>query len=193
VQYEHFKFESLKTDHFDIYFYPEEKEAAQQAARMAERWYARHKFILQHELNGRQPTLLYASHPQFEQTNALGGGDIGEGTGASPCVAAPVVLPFAARERPIVSSPSWCCVPIRYHRVELAQVSLPPGCNAPVVIEHESFSRSARAIRTPRWMRDAVKSKAALVAAARRSTLLSLSLRLPGALNRPTLGRWRYR
>ncbi len=96
VQYESFKFKILKTDHFDIYFYPEEKEAAQQAARMAERWYARHKFILQHELNGRQPIMLYASHPHFEQTNALGGGNIGEGTGGvTEALLRRIVVPFA--------------------------------------------------------------------------------------------------
>lgn len=95
VQYENFKFEILKTDHFDIYFYPEEKEAAQQAAHMAERWYARHKFILQHELSGRQPILLYASSPQFQQTNAVSG-EIGEGTGGvTEALQRRVVLPFA--------------------------------------------------------------------------------------------------
>ena len=33
VQYENFDFKILKTEHFDVYFYPEMREAAQQAAR----------------------------------------------------------------------------------------------------------------------------------------------------------------
>jgi Tol biopolymer transport system component len=80
VQYENLNFRVLKTEHFDIYFYPREREAADQAGRMAERWYARLSSILDHDLNGRQPLILYASSPQFQQTNAVGG-DIGEGTG----------------------------------------------------------------------------------------------------------------
>ena len=80
VQYETFDFRVLKTEHFDIHFYPPEKTAAVHAARMAERWYARLASILDHELSGRQPLILYASAPEFQQTNAVGGG-IGEGTG----------------------------------------------------------------------------------------------------------------
>jgi hypothetical protein len=80
VQYENFDFRVLKTEHFDIYFYPPEEAAAAHAARMSERWYARLSSILDHELSGRQPLILYASAPEFQQTNAVGGG-IGEGTG----------------------------------------------------------------------------------------------------------------
>jgi WD40 repeat protein len=80
VQYEKFDFRVLKTEHFDIYFYPPEEAAAAHAARMSERWYARLSSILDHELSGRQPLILYASAPEFQQTNAVGGG-IGEGTG----------------------------------------------------------------------------------------------------------------
>ena len=36
--------------------------------------------LLGHELRGRQPLVLYASHPDFEQTNAIQG-ELGEGTG----------------------------------------------------------------------------------------------------------------
>ena len=49
VQYRTFDFRVLKTPHFDIYFYPEEEAAARDAARMAERWYARLSRILDHE------------------------------------------------------------------------------------------------------------------------------------------------
>jgi len=80
VQYKTFDFQILRTQHFDIYFYPEERQAAQQASLMAERWYARLSKVLGHELRGRQPLILYASHPEFEQTNAIPG-ELGEGTG----------------------------------------------------------------------------------------------------------------
>lgn len=80
VQYKAFTFEVLKTEHFDIYFYAGERDAARMVARMAERWHARLRQVLDHELRGRQPIVLYASHPDFEQTTVIDG-DIGEGTG----------------------------------------------------------------------------------------------------------------
>jgi len=80
VQYKKLDFQILKTEHFDIYFYPEEKEGAELAARLAERWHARLEKLFSHQLRGRQPLVLYASHPDFEQTNAIPG-DLGEGTG----------------------------------------------------------------------------------------------------------------
>jgi len=49
VQYEKFDFKIMKTDHFDIYYYPEEEDAVRVAARMAERWYLRLTRLLQHD------------------------------------------------------------------------------------------------------------------------------------------------
>src|SRR5262245_6153054 len=80
VQSTKFEYQVLKTDHFDIYFYPEEKEGAQIAARMAERWFSRLQSVFGYTLRGRQPLVLYASHPDFEQTNTIQG-ELGEGTG----------------------------------------------------------------------------------------------------------------
>jgi WD40-like Beta Propeller Repeat/Family of unknown function (DUF6055) len=95
VQYKDFKFEVLKTDHFDIYFYEDERESAARVGRMAERWYARLSSIFEHEIKTRQPLVLYASHPDFEQTNVVGG-MIGEGTGGvTEGMKRRVVLPLA--------------------------------------------------------------------------------------------------
>ena len=95
VQYDKFDFKVKKTDHFDIYYYPEEEQAVDLAARMAERWYARLSRVLRHELSSRQPIILYAAHPHFQQTNALSG-EIGEGTGGvTESFKRRVILPFA--------------------------------------------------------------------------------------------------
>jgi Tol biopolymer transport system component len=95
VQYEKFDFKVLKTEHFDIYYYPEEAGAVQLAARMSERWYSRLSQLLDHQLSSRQPIILYAAHPHFQQTNALPG-EIGEGTGGvTEMLKRRVVLPFA--------------------------------------------------------------------------------------------------
>jgi hypothetical protein len=79
VQYRTFDFQVLRTPHFDVHYYPEMEEAARDAGRMAERWYARLSRILGHEFEQRQPIILYATHPDFQQT--LTTGYVGEGTG----------------------------------------------------------------------------------------------------------------
>jgi Tol biopolymer transport system component len=96
VQYRTFKFEVLKTEHFDIHFYAEEAPAAREAARMAERWYARLSRVLDHQLSGRQILVLYASHPHFEQTNVIEGA-LGEGTGGvTESLKRRIVMPVGA-------------------------------------------------------------------------------------------------
>jgi Tol biopolymer transport system component len=94
VQYKDLDFQILKTEHFDIYFYPSAKESVDIAARMSERWHARLQKVLGHELRGRQPLVLYASHPDFEQTNAISG-EIGEGTGGvTESIRRRIILPM---------------------------------------------------------------------------------------------------
>ena len=73
VQYRTFDFEVIQTEHFDVYFYQRERAAAMDAARMAERAYARFSRALNHQFRERKPIILYASHSDFQQTNATGG------------------------------------------------------------------------------------------------------------------------
>jgi hypothetical protein len=80
VQYDDFEFSILRTDHFDFHYYPVETEAVEDAARMGERWYERFARSFQHEFEASKPVILYADHPDFQQTNTLSG-FIGEGTG----------------------------------------------------------------------------------------------------------------
>src|SRR6266704_1368831 len=96
VQYENFHFKILKTQHFDIYFYDREAAAAEQAGRMAERWYARISQVLRHQLSGRQPLILYSDAPDFQQTNVLGE-QPGEGTGGvTESIKRRIILPMGA-------------------------------------------------------------------------------------------------
>jgi Tol biopolymer transport system component len=96
VQYDRFQFAILETAHFDVYYYPEERSAAEVAARMAERWYDRLSSALDHTFTRRQPIILYASHSHFTQTSILPG-SIPEGVGGfTDHLAGRVVLPFAA-------------------------------------------------------------------------------------------------
>jgi hypothetical protein len=95
VQYRTFDFQKLTTEHFDIYYYPEEADAAKMIARMAERWQSRLSRFFDHELRGRQPIILYASAEHFRQTNAVEG-LIGEGTGGvTEALKRRVIVPMA--------------------------------------------------------------------------------------------------
>src|SRR5258705_2291754 len=79
VQYKNFHFQSIQTEHFDIYYYPDERGGAVDAARMAERAYARLSRILHHQFQSRKPIILYASQSDFQQTNVVDA--TGEGLG----------------------------------------------------------------------------------------------------------------
>jgi hypothetical protein len=95
VQYRAFDFQVLRTEHFDIHFYPEARTAALDAGRLAERSYQRLSRLLRHEYKERKPIILYASHSDFQQTNALGGESPGEGTGGvTDFYKQRIILPF---------------------------------------------------------------------------------------------------
>jgi hypothetical protein len=95
VQYRSFDFKILQTERFDIYYYPEEIEAAHIVSRMAERWHARLSRLFGHDLRGRQTIVLYASAAHFRQTNTIDG-TIGEGTGGvTEALKRRVVLPMS--------------------------------------------------------------------------------------------------
>lgn len=94
VIYRNFNFKILKTKHFNIYYYAREERGVADAGRMAERWYERHSRMLGHELGSQQPLILYASSPQFFETNVVSG--LGEGTGGvTEALKRRIVLPFA--------------------------------------------------------------------------------------------------
>ncbi|HEV8659363.1 MAG TPA: BamA/TamA family outer membrane protein [Thermoanaerobaculia bacterium] len=79
VQWENFHFKTLRTEHFDIYYYDQEADVVNDVGRMAERWYSRLSKTFNHTFN-RKPIVLYANAADFHQTTTTGG-LIGEGTG----------------------------------------------------------------------------------------------------------------
>ncbi len=94
VQYRTFDFKVLHTEHFDIYHYPEEAEAAHIVGGLAERWRVRLGRFFEHELRGRQSVILYAAPAHFRQTNAIEG-LLGEGTGGvTEALRRRIVLPM---------------------------------------------------------------------------------------------------
>jgi Tol biopolymer transport system component len=93
VQYDHFKWTVLETEHFLVHYYPEERVAAMDAARMAERAYARLSRLLNHQFREKKPLILYSSRGDFGQNNVTG--DLGEGTGGvTEALRHRMLLPF---------------------------------------------------------------------------------------------------
>src|SRR6059036_3255266 len=93
VQYRTFDFQIIQTEHFEVYYYPAERVAALDAARMAERWYARLSRVMHHEFQGRKPIILYASQSDFQQTNVVDASGEGLG-GVTEFFKHRMVLPF---------------------------------------------------------------------------------------------------
>jgi Tol biopolymer transport system component len=156
VQYRSFDFQVLKTEHFDIHYYPEAEAAARDAARMAERWYARLSKVLGHELSSRQPLILYASHPHFEQTNVIEG-MLGEGTGG-------VTESFKRRiVMPVGGGPAATDHVLGHELVHAFQYDiLGPNLNFPLwFIEGmaEYLSLGSHDPHTAVWLRDAALSE----------------------------------
>jgi Tol biopolymer transport system component len=79
VQYRHFDWRVIETEHWLVHYYPEEKEGAMATARMAERSYARLSKVLDHQFREKKPVVLFASRAEFGQNNVTG--DLGEGVG----------------------------------------------------------------------------------------------------------------
>ena len=81
VQYHHFKWQVIETEHFLVHYYPEEKAAAMDVARMAERSYERLSRVLDHQFREKKPIILFANRVDFGQNNVFG--DQGEGIGGA--------------------------------------------------------------------------------------------------------------
>jgi hypothetical protein len=78
VQYNKFDWKIWETEHFQIYYYPSEARAMNDAARMAERSYARLSRVLNHQFREKKPIMIFSSRMDFAQNNVTG--DLGEVT-----------------------------------------------------------------------------------------------------------------
>ncbi len=80
VQYTNFDWHLLKTEHFDIYYYPEMQDLAERGAFLAEESYKHLEQQFNHNVQNRIPLIFYSSHLHFQQTNVTPG-FIPEGVG----------------------------------------------------------------------------------------------------------------
>ena len=94
VQYTEFKWHVLKTEHFDIYYYPEMEDIAERGAYFAEKAYEEHREKFNINILTKIPLIFYSSHLHFEQTNTTPG-LIPEGVGGFfEFIKGRVVIPF---------------------------------------------------------------------------------------------------
>ena len=73
IQYEDFDWNVLKTEHFDVYFYPEMQAIAEHGAAFAEESYAELQNRFNFSVTRRIPIVFYSSHLHFKQTNITDG------------------------------------------------------------------------------------------------------------------------
>lgn len=98
VQYEDFDFQVLHTEHFDIYHYPREAKAVKDLGRLSERWYIRHSQMLNHEIQFKNPLIIYANHADFQQNDIVPRITVGTG-GVTEGRRNRVVMPFAVANK----------------------------------------------------------------------------------------------
>ncbi|MBD3232284.1 MAG: hypothetical protein GF315_01025 [candidate division Zixibacteria bacterium] len=80
IQYEDFDFEVASTDKLEIYYYENESRISDDVVRMADLWYDKYSSLFNHRIRNKQPLIIYSNHPDFQQTNVIGG-MIPQGTG----------------------------------------------------------------------------------------------------------------
>jgi hypothetical protein len=87
IHYDRFDWHTYKTDHFEIYFYPENEQHLARVASYAESAYQQVSSDLRHDLAQRVPLIIFKTHSEFEQQNI------------APGAASEGVLAFAEGER----------------------------------------------------------------------------------------------
>ena len=73
IQYKDFDWNVLKTEHFDVYFYPEMQTLAEHGAAFAEEAYEELQNRFNFSLTNRVPIVFYSSQLHFKQTNITDG------------------------------------------------------------------------------------------------------------------------
>jgi len=71
IQYTDFDWMVLSTDHFNIYYYPEMQDLAEQGAFYAEESYKILENKFSHTITQKIPLIFYSSHLFFQQTNTI--------------------------------------------------------------------------------------------------------------------------
>ncbi|HOV71925.1 MAG TPA: hypothetical protein PLO31_06925 [Dysgonamonadaceae bacterium] len=93
--YKKFKFEVVRSPHFEIHHYLKNDTMLNYFTGWAEEWYTMHQQIFNDTFRIKNPIILYSHHADFQQTNAISS-IISEGTGGvTESLKQRVILPFA--------------------------------------------------------------------------------------------------
>ena len=99
VHYKVFKWATLETDHFQIYFYHGEERLARNTEHLAERAYHYLSTALNHDFQEKIPLIIYASSDDFQQTEIIAG-FLDEGIGGvTESLKGRIVIPFLGSYR----------------------------------------------------------------------------------------------
>lgn len=92
--YQRFDFKVYQSPNFEIYHYFEDEAMVHEVAETFEKWYLRHQKVFRDTFEVQNPIIIYANHPDFQQTSAVGG-NISIGTqGVTEALRNRVVLPI---------------------------------------------------------------------------------------------------
>ena len=78
IKYDHFRWHTYATDHFEIYYYPEIEQHLERIASYAESAYQQVSSDLKHDLAFKVPLVLYKTASEFQQQN-IEPGELPEG------------------------------------------------------------------------------------------------------------------
>jgi WD40 repeat protein len=85
IHYDTFNWFIYKTDHFEIYYYPEVEKHLERVASYAESAYQQVSADLHHDLSSRVQLVMFKTHSEFEQQNVIpGAAEEGVGAFAEP-------------------------------------------------------------------------------------------------------------
>jgi len=73
IHYNTFDWHIYKTDHFEIYYYPEIEQHLERVASYAESAYQHVSSDLRHDLAQKVPLMIFKTHSEFEQENVIPG------------------------------------------------------------------------------------------------------------------------
>ncbi len=94
VRYKNLDFQVFRTPHFEIYYYIKNDSLIKRFAQETELWYTLHQQVFRDTFKRPNPIIVYADHPDFQQTTAIEG-EIGVGTGGvTEGLKNRIVMPF---------------------------------------------------------------------------------------------------
>jgi hypothetical protein len=73
IRYTNFRWSIYTTDHFEIYYYPEEEQHLERIAGYAESAYQHVSSDLKHDLAFKVPLIIFKTSSEFQQENVIPG------------------------------------------------------------------------------------------------------------------------